>query len=395
VTGLGAGQPGSGPGWFADPLGPPGTLRWWDGRAWTARTVPDGADGEAISWSPALRSLAEPEAAPAAEAPIVVAPRAARPLIDAPTDATPLAELAGRAAVVGHTVVEAPPISFHPITFRAVGVAPPTPGTALETDESAELHPLDVGLDELAPVEPVPREPVELHPPDLQQVEVADDPIGAIDPLRAAFGDDAAWVEESDRSSGRARRRLVPALVAAAVVALAAGAGAGIVDGDDRPTVEPAIAYTDASAGFALRYPDTWQVERETPGESVQFTIADPGASALHTNLVTVRVGAEPADGESDALPSLDELSNEVTERLREQYPGVELEEAARTQLADAPAFRLQLVDADEVPPIRIQQYAGRTTTGRPLTVNITVREPRTAPTPQQLRDFITSIAPA
>jgi hypothetical protein len=360
--------------------------------------VPDGAAGEAISWSPALRSLAEPKAAPAAEAPIVEAPLAARPLIDAPTDATPLAELAGQAAAVGHTVVEAPPISFHP--FRAVGVPAPETETALKTGESVELHPLDVGLDELAPVEPAPveparLEPVELHPPDLQQVEVADEPIGAIDPLRAAFGDDAAWVEESDRSSGRTRRRLVPALVAAAVVAVAAGAGAGIVDGDNRPTVEPAIAYSDGSAGFALRYPDTWQVERETRGESVQFKIADPGASALHTNLVTVRVGPEPVDGESDALPSLDELSNEVAERLREQYPGVELEEAARTQLADAPAFRLQFVDADEVPPIRIQQYAGRTTTGRPLTVTITVREPRTAPTPQQLRDFITSITPA
>jgi hypothetical protein len=362
--------------------------------------VPDGADGEAISWSPALRSLAEPEAAPAAEAPIVEppraeVPRAARPLIDAPTDVTPLAELAGQA-----TVVEAPPISFHPVSFRAVGAAPPAPEAAPQTDEPVALHPLDVGLVELAPVEPVPvepvhLEPVELHAPDLQQVEVADEPIGAIDPLRAAFGDGAAWVDESDRSTGRARRRLVPALVAAAIVALAAGAGAGIVDGDDRPTVEPAIAYRDASAGFALRYPDTWQVERESPGESVQFKIADPGASALHTNLVTVRVGPEPADGESDALPSLDELSNEVTERLREQYPGVELEEAARTQLADAPAFRLQFVDPDEVPPIRIQQYAGRTTTGRPLTVTITVREPRTAPTPQQLRDFITSIAPA
>lgn len=390
MTDPGAGPRVPGPGWFADPLGPRGHLRWWDGRAWTARIVPDGADGEAISWSPTLRTLAAPEAAPGAEAPIRVSARTPRPLIDAPTDATPLASLAMAHADSERTVVDAPPISFH-----AVGVAPPLPDTASLPDTPPGLHPLDVGVDDaLAPAPPAPRS----SPwPDLAPVELVDEPSGPVDPLRAAFGDDAVWVDDVDaaRSAGRARRRLVPALVAAAVVALAAGAGAGIVTGGDRPSVEPAVEYRDPSAGFSLRYPDTWTVERETPGESVQLAIADPGASSLHTNLVTVRVGAEPADGQADSLPSLDELSTEVTTRLREEYPGIELEEAARTRLADAPALRLQLVDADAVPPIRIQQYAGRTTTGRPLTVSITVREPRTAPTPQQLRDFIASIAPA
>jgi hypothetical protein len=355
--------------------------------------VPDGADGEAISWSPALQSLAEPAAASTAEAPVVDLPFAEAPPISfravdiVPRDLEPV-ELAP---------LELPLIRVERIEFEPLDPAPPDPAPPdAETGGApGELHPLDVGLAELAPVD---REPVELQP--VEVIAEAPDPsetIGALDPLRAAFGDDAMWLADTDtgRPAGGARRRLVPALVAAAVIALAAGAGAGIVDGPDRPTVEPEIAYRDAAGGFELRYPDTWHVERETPGEAVQFTIAAPGASSLHTNLVTVRVGDEPAAGESDALPALDELSNEVTEGLRAQYPGVELEEAARTQLADAPAYRLQFVDPDEVPPIRIQQYAGRTTTGRPLTVTITVREPRTAPTPQQLREFIGSIAPA
>jgi len=296
--------------------------------------VPDGAPGESISWSVTLRTLGAPETAPRAEAPIVV--RAPRPLIDAPTDATPLAALAdgGAAEPTERTVVAAPPIRFS---------ADELPGAPV-------------------PVDPVPVAPVPVDEP---------------------------------ARTGRARRRLVPALVAAAFVALAAAAGAGILGGDDRPTVEPAIAYRDAGAGFSLRYPDAWQVGRETPAESVQFRIADPGASVLRTNLVTVRVGAEPADGESDALPALDELSSEVTTRLRAEHPGVELEEAARTRLAGAPALRLRLVDPGEVPPLRIEQYAGRTTTGRPLTVTITVREPRTAPTPEELREFLASVAPA
>lgn len=350
----GAGQRGSGPGWFADPLGPPGTLRWWDGRAWTARIVPDGAPGESISWSVTLRTLGAPETAPCAEAPIVV--RAPRPLIDAPTDATPLAALADGDAEepTERTVVAAPPIRF-----------------------SADELPGDPVPVERLPVDPVPIAPVPVDPVPIAPVPIA--PVPVDEPAR----------------TGRARRRLVPALVAAAFVALAAAAGAGILGGDDRPTVEPAIAYRDAGAGFSLRYPDAWQVGRETPGESVQFRIADPGASVLRTNLVTVRVGAEPADGESDALPALDELSSEVTTRLRAEHPGVELEEAARTRLAGAPALRLRLVDPGEVPPLRIEQYAGRTTTGRPLTVTITVREPRTAPTPEELREFLASVAPA
>ena len=44
---------------------------------------------------------------------------------------------------------------------------------------------------------------------------------------------------------------------------------------------------------------------------------------------------------------------------------------------------------------MRILQYVGTTTTGRPLSVVIIVREPRTAPTPAQVRSFVRSIAPA
>ena len=54
-------------------------------------------------------------------------------------------------------------------------------------------------------------------------------------------------------------------------------------------------------------------------------------------------------------------------------------------------AFR----DPDPSPPTSIEQYFGRTTAGRPLTITVTVREPRTAPSDATLRRFVASVLPA
>ncbi len=379
----GGGAPGPGPGWFSDPLGPSGTLRWWDGAAWSSRTVLDGAAGETVSWRPDLAALGAPEAGPNTEAPIVDPPAVTPPVLDAPIVDAPIIDRAGDGAVV-----EARPISFH-----AIG-APDTELPAIELDP-VEFHAVDVVPPELPPVQE-PAVGGRVEPATDDEPPGDGDAVGALDPLRAAFGEDADWRDDDTitPTPGR-RRRLVPAIVAVALVAVAAGAGAGVVGQTDRPEVEPALAYRDAEAGFALRYPDTWTVERESSGTSVQFSIAAPGAAKTQTNLVTVAVGEEPAAGDDTGLPSLDALSEKVTAGLREEFPGIELEAAERTELAKAPAYRLQLVDADETPPIEIQQYVGRTTTGRPLTVNVTIREPRTAPTPAQLRAFLASIEPA
>ena len=109
----------------------------------------------------------------------------------------------------------------------------------------------------------------------------------------------------------------------------------------------------------------------------IRFAIGVSGAPTTETNMVSVIVGATPAP-----LPQLHSLAEQLTETLRRQLPGVRLESAARARLADAPGFHFAFRDADSTPSARIEQYVGRTTSGRPLTVTVTIREPRTAPTP-------------
>jgi hypothetical protein len=190
------------------------------------------------------------------------------------------------------------------------------------------------------------------------------------------------------------RRLAVTVFSGAAVVALLAvgvAAGAGVLDGGgDRPTLAQTRAYRDPESGFALRYPDGWRILQTERGESLRFAISAAGAPLLDTNTVSVAVGAEPAP-----LPALHALANEVTERLRERFDGIRLEVARRTDLAGAPALYLQFSDTGTLPSTRIVQVVGQTTTGRPLTVTETIREPRTAPTDEELRDFLESLTSA
>ncbi len=152
----------------------------------------------------------------------------------------------------------------------------------------------------------------------------------------------------------------------------------------------PEQAYRDDQAGFALRYPDEWHVLRRQRGNGIRFAIGAPDAPTTDTNTVSVVVGSEPTP-----LPQLHTLADQLTETLRAQLPGVRLESAERSRIADAPAFRFTFRDPDATPPTRIDQYVGRTTSGRPLTVTVTVREPRTAPTAKELSDFVGSLDPS
>jgi catechol 2,3-dioxygenase-like lactoylglutathione lyase family enzyme len=215
---------------------------------------------------------------------------------------------------------------------------------------------------------------------------------GAIDPIVAAFGDEARPADDAPPAQSRARRPLVVIGIAAAaaLIAGAAIAGAELLQSEEqRPQVLPEQSYRDADAGFTLRYPDGWRVLRRDPGDGIRFAIGAPGAPTTDTNTVSVVVGPEAA-----ALPPLHTLSDQLTETLREELPGVRLELAERTRLADAPAFRFAFRDPDATPPTRIEQYVGRTTSGRPLTVTVTVREPRTAPTEAELSTFVESLDP-
>jgi hypothetical protein len=215
----------------------------------------------------------------------------------------------------------------------------------------------------------------------------------AIDPITIAFGAQTRRPDPEPATTSRTRRRLVPVAIAAAamLVAGAAVAGAGILRSDEqRPQVLPEQAYRDDQAGFSLRYPDEWRVLRRDRGDGIRFAIGAAGAPTTETNTVSVVVGTDSA-----SLPLLHTLADQLTEALRNQLPGVRLETAGRARLADAPGFHFAFRDPDATPATRIEQYVGRTTTGRPLTVTVTIREPRTAPTQQQVRDFVASLDPS
>jgi hypothetical protein len=238
---------------------------------------------------------------------------------------------------------------------------------------------------------PVDAPPVPEHPSPFALAP--DGGLAAIDPIAIAFGADARPPTPAPPPVPSARRRLAPLAIAAAAILVAGGtvAGAGILNTDDqRPHLLAQQSYRDAQAGFELRYPDGWRVLRRDRNGGIRFAIGAPGAPTTETNMVSVIVGATPAP-----LPQLHSLADQLTETLRRQLPGVRLESAARARLADAPGFHFAFRDPDSTPSTRIEQYVGRTTSGRPLTVTVTIREPRTAPSTKELRDFVASLDPS
>ena len=64
----GAGQPGPPPGWYADPDGTPGLVRWWSGTAWSDVATPAGP-GVAVQVSPLLTPRRRPTLPPAGPEP--------------------------------------------------------------------------------------------------------------------------------------------------------------------------------------------------------------------------------------------------------------------------------------------------------------------------------------
>lgn len=186
------------------------------------------------------------------------------------------------------------------------------------------------------------------------------------------------------------RSRRAWAMLGAAVLILAAGAGAGtaMLSGGERPTVEDTITYRDDAADFALRYPMAWRVDERSPGEGVIFVIGAKDALPLDENTVSVVAGTSP----DQPFVPLDALVSRTSADLVAKLPNFRLVSATEARLAGAPAFRLEFVDSTTKPAKLLVQVAGRTTSGRPLIVVMTVREPRTAPSDEELHRFLASI---
>ena len=333
------GQPA---GWHPDPLAPrtePSRNRWWTGARWSPRVRAPIADAsqaempEGIAWIPWLDLLAPPPVLTISPVPTTSPVAAVAPIASA---------IAAPQAVA---VFDADPV--------VMAFGPPDPNSP---DPNSPDPTASIGVHWTSP-----------H-----------------------VGEGHTVAGPPDRTR-RHRRRIEALAFAAALVLLVGGAvaGADILSGDQRPTLESAVAYRDTAAGFALRSPADWRVIEHDRGTAIRFAIGAPGAPTTETNTVSVSVGSAAA-----ALPELHTLANQLTERLREDLPDVRLEEAGRASIAGAPGLRFAFVEPG-VPETRIEQYVGRTTAGRPLTITVTVREPRTAPTAAELEEFVASVTPA
>ncbi len=172
------------------------------------------------------------------------------------------------------------------------------------------------------------------------------------------------------------------------IVAVGAGAGTAMLGGDERPTLEPTLTYRDDDADFALRYPTEWNIDERTRGEGVIFAVGTKDALPLDKNTLSVVAGTST----DQPFVPLHALVSQTADELIAALPNFRLVSATEAHLADAPAFRLEFVDSTTKPAKRLVQVVGRTTSGRPLAVTLTVREPRTEPTEAALQEFLASI---
>jgi hypothetical protein len=185
------------------------------------------------------------------------------------------------------------------------------------------------------------------------------------DPLAVAFGTEAHWPEGRTTGPRSLTRRVLVGVIAASLCALGAGVAGAVVDTNtQRPQITRATTYTDAVAGFRLEYPDGWRLETKTPGQFLRFAIGDRDATPTQANTVSILVGTKPEE-----LPTLEAAASSFTTTLRAQLPSISLDRASHTQLLSANGLRLRFTVPGVSAPVVVDQYVGRTTAGRALTL--------------------------
>jgi hypothetical protein len=277
-----------------------------------------------------------------------------------------------------------------------VSAAPDTPesfswvASLLELPEPRESEP-----EPETPTEPIidltdPAPAIVLPTPATVGDEIESWASAGLDPLMVAFGPDTQWPTVEHTTRRKLRRPLVIAAVTIALGAVAVGAGATVLGTRNQPQVNPAITYSDAAAGFALEYPTAWRIQSELTGTSIRFDIGTRGAPSTKANTVSVVVGAN-----LEPLKPLDTYIAEQAAALRSQLSTVSLQAAEHIKMLNADALHVRYTVAGQSGPTTIDAYTGLTLTGHQLTVSVTVREPRDAPSDETLQTFLRSIQPA
>jgi hypothetical protein len=139
----GPSQPVPPPGWYPDPDGAPGLVRWWSGSTWSDVTTPAGP-GVDVQWSPVLAPPRPPELLTSDPGPVPAGPRRRNPWL------VPLLAVAVVAALVVGLVVHnsvgsptAGPTTAGPTTAGPAlpGPAAPSfpPGTVRIIDQAAGI----------------------------------------------------------------------------------------------------------------------------------------------------------------------------------------------------------------------------------------------------------------
>jgi hypothetical protein len=221
--------------------------------------------------------------------------------------------------------------------------------------------------------------------PALEITPLAELPI----PHRDEAAVSARRVEGRRHAPPRRRRRRHVLLVAALipVLAVAGVASAALLTTGPRPALTDAMAYRDGPAGFSLTYPKSWRIQRVNPGQGIRFVVAAGHVPSDQLTTVSVTAGTQRGP-----LPAAADLARTVVDGLRPQFPGIVLATSGATSLAGGPAVLLTFTDPGTNPATRLEQIVGRTADGRPLTVTVTVPDPRHAPGDADLHAFFTSI---
>lgn len=190
----------------------------------------------------------------------------------------------------------------------------------------------------------------------------------------------------------RNRRAWAALAVAVAIIAAGAGVGTAMLGSDERPTVATRVTYRDDDTDFALKYPEAWHIDRDeedVPGKGVKFIVGSTSVDADQQN--TVSVGVVTLEGQPE-IRLEDLVANSAADLVKRNLLNFRLVSATEVRLAGAPAFRSEFVDSSTNPGVRLIGYTGRTESGGVLSVNITIRDPRTQASDKELDEFLASI---